>query len=205
MYDFLPELIFQFFHVGQTPEEGWSIYRPKRWEYNNKVEDNSPKPLKYKNHQASQKIRKLEFLYLKRYSAMPNLNGRALKLVCPIGWGCWIHRLLLCRGVKLTQWVSWIEETKQSDGEVPVMLELWWMRSTPSFPSLQGPIWPGMVESDRVLCMGQIGLNCLRVQNWFVWNWRIFDTESSLKPNWIVWFRTVWLNWNAWNRNVFDN
>ena len=27
-------------------------------------------------------------------------------------------------------------DTKQSDGEVPVMLELWGMRSTPSLPSL---------------------------------------------------------------------
>ena len=23
--------------------------------------------------------------------------------------------------------------------------------------------------------------------------------------NWIVWIRTVWLNWIACNRNVFDN
>ena len=25
--------------------EGWKTYRPKRWENNNKDEDNSPKPL----------------------------------------------------------------------------------------------------------------------------------------------------------------
>ena len=23
--------------------------------------------------------------------------------------------------------------------------------------------------------------------------------------NWIVWIRTVWLKWIAWNRNIFDN
>ena len=34
-----------------------------------------------------------------------------------------IHWLHLCRGVKLPQWVSWYD-TKQSDGVVPVMLEL---------------------------------------------------------------------------------
>ena len=34
-------------------------------------------------------------------------------------------------------------DTKQSDGEVPVMLELWGMQSTPSLPSLSGPLWPG--------------------------------------------------------------
>ena len=30
-------------------------------------------------------------------------------------------------------------DTKQSDREVPVMLELWGMQSTPLFPSLPGP------------------------------------------------------------------
>ncbi len=33
-------------------------------------------------------------------------------------------------------------ETKQSDGEVTVNLELWGMRSTPSLPLLLGPLWP---------------------------------------------------------------
>ena len=45
-------------------------------------------------------------------------------------------------------------DTKQSDGEVPAVLELWWMRSTPSLPSLPGPLWPGVVAPDRVLFMG---------------------------------------------------
>ena len=31
-------------------------------------------------------------------------------------------------------------DTKQSDGEVPAMLELWVMRSTPLLPSLRGPL-----------------------------------------------------------------
>ena len=31
-------------------------------------------------------------------------------------------------------------DTKQSDGEVPVMLELWGMQSTPSLPSFPGPL-----------------------------------------------------------------
>ena len=33
--------------------------------------------------------------------------------------------------------------TKQSDGEVPGMLELWELWSTPSLPFLPGPLWPG--------------------------------------------------------------
>ena len=39
-------------------------------------------------------------------------------------------------------------DTKQSDGEVPVMLRLWGMQSTPSLPLLPGPLWPGVVASD---------------------------------------------------------
>ena len=46
------------FHTGswvwlETPEEGWKTYRPKRCEYNNKDEDNSPKTLNDKNNQTS--------------------------------------------------------------------------------------------------------------------------------------------------------
>ena len=45
------------------------------------------------------------------------------------------------------------------------MLELWRMWSTPSLPSLPGPLWPGMIASDRVLYMGQIELNCILTLN----------------------------------------
>ena len=45
-------------------------------------------------------------------------------------------------------------DTKQFDGEVPVMLELWGMWSTPSLPLLPGPVWAGMVIPDRALSMG---------------------------------------------------
>ena len=44
-------------------------------------------------------------------------------------------------------------DTKQSDGEVPVMLELWGM------PLLPGPLWPRMVALDRALSMGSIELS----------------------------------------------
>ena len=53
-------------------------------------------------------------------------------------------------------------DTKQYDGEVPVMLELWGMQSTPSLPLLPGPLWPGVVAPDQVLSMG---LN--RTKSWF--------------------------------------
>ena len=46
--------------VQQTPEEGQRIYQPKRLGNNNKDEDNNPKTLNVKNHQAaSQKFSQL--------------------------------------------------------------------------------------------------------------------------------------------------
>ena len=78
-------------------------------------------------------------------------------------------------------------DTKQSDGEVPVMMGLWAMWNTSSLPSLPGSLWPGMVAPDRALSMSYIEINWILI------------------PNWIVWIRTIWLNWIAWNRNVFDN
>ena len=45
-------------------------------------------------------------------------------------------------------------DTEQSDSEVPVMLGLWGMRSTPSLPLLPGPHWPSVVAPDRALSMG---------------------------------------------------
>ena len=39
------------------------------------------------------------------------------------------------------------------------MLELWAIQSTPSLPSLPGPLGHGMVTRNRVLSMGQIEVN----------------------------------------------
>ena len=84
------------------------------------------------------------------------------------------------------------------------------MRSIHSLPSLIGPLWPRVVSSDRVLSMGQIELNCVLKQTHnkkkaWVWSKTVFDIETVLTLNWIVWIRTVWLKWIAWNGNVFDN
>ena len=68
---------------------------------------------------------------------------------CPVGWGCRIHRLLLSRGVRPPPNECPGYDTKQSDGEVLVMLELWGMRSIPLLPSLPGPLWPGAVAPDK--------------------------------------------------------
>ena len=57
----------------------------------------------------------------------------------------------LCRGVSPTPNECPVFDSKQSDGEVPVMLEFWGMRSTYSLPSLPSPLWTGVVAPDRVL------------------------------------------------------
>ena len=51
-----------------------------------------------------------------------------------------------------------VYDTKQFDGEAPVMLELWRMRRIPSLLSLPGQLWPGVVASERVLLMDQIDI-----------------------------------------------
>ena len=84
-----------------------------------------------------------------------NLNQHAPQIYfCPVGWGCRIHWLHLFRGVRPpppNECPGY--DTKQSDREVPAVLELWGMRSTPSLPLLPGPLWPGVVAPDRALSM----------------------------------------------------
>ena len=76
-------------------------------------------------------------------------------------------------------------DTKQSDGEVPVMLELWGMQSTPSLPSLLGPLLLGVVAPDSVIFMGQIELNCVLILNSTAWNRTvlIFKLRTNAKLN----------------------
>ena len=73
----------------------------------------------------------------------------------PARWGYKIYRLCLFWRVRLPQHVSWCN-TKQSDGEAPVKLDLWRMQSTLSLTSLSVHLWPGVVEPNMVLSMGQM-------------------------------------------------
>ena len=57
-------------------------------------------------------------------------------------------------------------ETKQSVGDVPVMLKLCGIRRALSLSSFPGLLWPGVVAPDRVQSMGQIKLNCVLMLNW---------------------------------------
>ena len=54
-------------------------------------------------------------------------------------------------------------DTKQSDGEVPVILELWEMWTTPLLPLLPCLLWPGVVAPDK---SSIYGLN--RTKPWFL-------------------------------------
>ena len=102
-----------------------------------------------------------------RYSSIfgPNICLKIITLrqgylICPIGLCCRIHRLHLCRGVRPSPNKCLRYDSKQSNGEVPVMLEIWGIQSTPSLTSLPGPLCPRVVAPDRVLSIGQIELNC---------------------------------------------
>ena len=68
---------------------------------------------------------------------------------CPVGWGCRIHWLHLCGGVRPppNQYPDY--DTKHSAGEVLVMMEPWEIRSIHSLPLLPGRLWPGVVALDR--------------------------------------------------------
>ena len=59
-------------------------------------------------------------------------------------------------------------DTKQSDGEGLVVLELWRMQSTLSLSSLPDLPWSKVVAPDRVLSIGQ------RELNWIVWNRSVY-------------------------------
>ena len=79
-------------------------------------------------------------------------------------------------------------DTKQSDGEVPILRELWGMQHTSSLQLLPGPLWSGVVAPDRILSLGQIELNCVLMLNWTAWNrtvlifkLHIYSKQSCLK------------------------
>ena len=126
--------------------------------------------------------------------------------VYPVAWGCRIHRLQLCRGVRPLPHECSGHDTKQSDVEAPVMLELWWMQYTPSLPSLSGLLWPGVVAPDRVLSMGQIELNYVLMLNLIARNRTVltFKICTYVKLNCFKWNCFCTPNWIVWKGTVFD-
>ena len=91
--------------------------------------------------------------------AVSNGNKAILHILlscCPVGWGRRIHRLLLCRGIRPPLNECPRYDTKQSDDEVPVMLELWGMQSTLSLPSILDPLWPGLNRIKLNFCLTEL-------------------------------------------------
>ena len=78
------------------------------------------------------------------------------------------------------------------------------MRSTPSLPSLSGPLWPGVVVPDKVLLMGQTELKCVLMLNWIAWNRTVltFKLCTYTKLNCLKRKGFCMLNWIVWNRTV---
>ena len=72
--------------------------------------------------------------------------------------GIRIHQLYHCRGVRPTHKDCPGYVTKQSYGEAHVILEFRGMQSSPSLPSLPGPLWSRVVASDRDLSMDEMEL-----------------------------------------------
>ena len=97
-------------------------------------------------------------------------QARPLKVkILPVGWGFKnIQTAFLQMGTTPSSNECLGYDTKQSDGEVPVMLELWGVRSTTSLQLLPGPLCSEVIAPDRVLSMSQIELNCVLMLNWIV-------------------------------------
>ena len=96
----------------------------------------------------------------------------------PVGWDCRIHRLHHCREARLPnecRGYDW----KQTDGEAPVMSELWGMPGTPLLPSPPGLLWPRVVAPVRVLSMSQIELNSVLMLNTIVWNRTLYTYKNG--------------------------
>ena len=73
--------------------------------------------------------------------------------ISPVGWGCRIHQLQLCRGVRPLPSINFLYMT----------LKLWWRGSSlvdlgnAKYPFIAiDPRWSRVVASDKVLSMGQI-------------------------------------------------
>ena len=80
------------------------------------------------------------------------------------------------------------------------------MLSTPSLPSLPGPLWTGVVALDRFLSMGQIELTCVLMLNQIAWNITVFRFKlcTYAKLNCLKLNFFCMLNWIVWNRSIFD-
>ena len=99
----------------------------------------------------------------RHYSRVPSMS-------CPVGWGCWIHRLLLNTPTGY--------DTKQSDGEVPIIT---WALGNAEYPFIaitprstlarSGSPWESPIfGSNRTKLRTYAKLNCLKWNSFLHWN-----------------------------------
>ena len=69
---------------------------------------------------------------------MPVVQLHSLSDNTPVGWGCRLHWLHLCKGIRYSKCPGY--DTEQYDGKAPA-LELWGIQSTPSLPLFPDPLW----------------------------------------------------------------
>ena len=103
--------------------------------------------------------------------SLPFLSGPLSSEVSPVSWRCRIPDCISAEEENSSNECP-LYDTKQSDGEAPVMLELWEMQSTPLLPSLPGPLWPGVIAPiygpNRTKLCTYGKLNCLK-ENCFLY------------------------------------
>ena len=121
------------------------------------------------------------------------MTTTSLIFICPVSWGCRIHRFHLCRGVRLPQQVSRIWHKT-----------IWWWgcrnagalgNAEYTFSAIAAR--SALAWSGRVLSMALISLNCVLMLNWIVWNRTVYiyiyingfgikktdDSWYAIKPN----------------------
>ena len=147
------------------------------------------------------KERKKDDLYFKTEYNWFEFSGgvlyTTLNCIYPAGWSCRIHRQFFCKGIRLPLNECPWYDSKQSVGVVPIMLELWGMRSTTSLPSHPGSLWPEVVAPDGVLSMCQIELNSVFMLKWIVWNKNVLIFKLTLNWNKTFYIWTVFWHWNC--------
>ena len=89
------------------------------------------------------------------FNFFPFSNSYFIPVSCPVAWGCKIHWLCLCRGVRPPPPMSVLD----------MILNIWWWGSssagalgnagTPLLSLFPGPLWPlYLVSPNRALSMG---------------------------------------------------
>ena len=117
------------------------------------------------------------------------ITASTINNLSPISWGCRIHRLHLCRVVRLPQQVPWIWPYTTK----------WWGFSNagvlgnveyPSLPLLLVLLWPSVVAPDRVLSKSQIE--------------QIVSKQMTDVKLWLL-YSNIWNHLTVYKKGLFKN